>query len=47
MLPDRHTLLAEISGDKEALVKIFENRALKDQQKAQQNKTTAEPKEKS
>jgi len=43
MIPDRHTLLAEVKGDKEGLVKIFEARSLRDLEKG--NKTTTDPKE--
>ena len=34
MLPDRKTLLAEVRGDKEALIRIFEARSKKDLEKA-------------
>ena len=43
MLPDKHTLLAEVIGDKEGLIKLFEYRAQKDLEKG--NKTTTDPKE--
>ena len=43
MLPDKHTLLAEIIGDKEGLINLFELRANRDFEKG--NKTTTDPKE--
>lgn len=41
MLPDRHTLAAEVKHDKEGLVKIFESRSLKDLDKAASAATAA------
>ena len=41
MLPDRHTLAAEVKHDKEGLVKIFELRSLKDLDKAASVATAA------
>jgi len=34
MLPDKQTLLYEIKGDTENLLKVYEDRSLKDQEKA-------------
>jgi len=34
MLPDKQTLLYEIKGDTESLLKVYEDRSLKDQEKA-------------
>lgn len=34
MLPDKQTLLYEIKGDTEGLLKVYEDRSLKDQEKA-------------
>ena len=41
MLPDRKTLLSEVCGDKEGLVKIFEARSKKDMEKAELERTLA------
>lgn len=41
MLPDRHTLAAEVKHDKEGLVKIFELRSLKDLDKVASVATAA------
>lgn len=41
MLPDKHTLLAEVKGEKAELIKIFEARNKKDVEKAMMARTAA------